>query len=121
MPMSSCDLVEQHLARIAAVDPAVRAVCTLDPTAVRQAEQRDRETAAGRSRGRLHGVPVLVKDNVDTAGLATTAGSLALAAADAPAQDADLVRRLRAAGLVVLGKTNLSEWANFRDEESTSG
>jgi len=121
MPLSSRDLVEQHLDRIAAVDPAVRAVCTLDPTAAEQAEALDRETAAGRSRGPLHGVPVLVKDNVDTAGLATTAGSLALASAEPPAQDAELARRLRAAGLVLLGKTNLSEWANFRDEESTSG
>ena len=121
MPQSSRDLVEQHLDRIASVDPRVRAVCTTDPTAVQQAEALDRETAAGRSRGPLHGVPVLVKDNIDTAGLATTAGSLALEHADAPERDAELVRRLRAAGLVVLGKANLSEWANFRDEESTSG
>ena len=121
MPRTSRDLVEQHLDWIASVDPVIRSVCTTDPTAVQQAEELDRETAAGRSRGPLHGVPVLVKDNIDTAGLATTAGSLALAAADPPARDAALVRRLRAAGVVVLGKANLSEWANFRDEESTSG
>ncbi|CAN5590169.1 amidase [soil metagenome] len=109
--------VEQSLARIADVDALVRAVCTLDPTALEQADARDAEEP----RGPLHGVPVLVKDNVDTAGLATTAGSLALAGAEPPLRDAELVRRLRAAGMVVLGKTNLSEWANFRDGESTSG
>jgi amidase len=118
---SSREQVERSLARIADVDPQVRAVCTLDPTALDQADARDHERASGAPRSPLHGVPVLVKDNVDTAGLATTAGSLALAAADPPAHDADLVRRLRAAGLVVLGKTNLSEWANFRDDDSTWG
>ena len=120
-PQTSRDLVERSLARLAEVDPLVRAVCTADPTALEQADARDAETAAGRARGPLHGVPLLVKDNVDTAGLATTAGSLALAAAEPPHHDAELVRRARAAGMVVLGKTNLSEWANFRDGESTSG
>ena len=120
-PLTSRDLVEQSLARTAEVDPRVNAVCTLDPTALAQADERDAETARGESRGPLHGVPVLIKDNIETAGLATTAGSSALAAADPPATDAELVRRLRAAGLVVLGKANLSEWANFRDEASTSG
>lgn len=119
--LSSRDLVERSLARLAEVDPLVRSVCTVDPTARSQADERDAETAAGKGRGPLHGVPLLVKDNVDTAGLATTAGSLALAGAEAPHHDAELVRRARAAGMVVLGKTNLSEWANFRDPESTSG
>uniref|UniRef100_UPI002B267075 amidase family protein n=1 Tax=Nocardioides sp. TaxID=35761 RepID=UPI002B267075 len=118
---SSRRRVEQSLARVAEIDPLISAVCTLDPTALAQADERDAETARGESRGVLHGVPVLIKDNIDTAGLATTAGSSALAAADPPAGDAELVRRLRAAGLVVLGKANLSEWANFRDEASTSG
>lgn len=118
---SSREQVEGALARISSVDHLVNAVCTLDPTALDQADSLDAQAREGRARGSLHGVPVLVKDNIDTRGLATTAGSLALAAADPPARDATLVRRLRAAGLVVLGKTNLSEWANFRDEASTSG
>ena len=117
----SREQVEACLARIVEVDPRVRAVCTVDPTALAQADRLDTEAAAGASRGPLHGLPVLVKDNIDTAGLTTTAGSMALAAAAAPGRDAELVRRLRTAGMVVLGKTNLSEWANFRDEESTSG
>lgn len=114
---TSRERVEQALARVAETDPLIRSVCTLDPTALAQADARDAESP----RGPLHGHPVLIKDNVDTAGLATTAGSLALAQAEPPAVDAPLVARLRAAGLVVLGKTNLSEWANFRDGESTSG
>ncbi len=118
---TSRELVEQSLARIAEVDPLVSAVCTLDPTARAQADERDAESAGGTDRGPLHGVPLLIKDNVDTAGLSTTAGSLALAGAEPPAADAELVRRARAAGMVVVGKANLSEWANFRDGESTSG
>jgi amidase len=113
--------VDTALARIADIDLLTNAVCTLDPSASDQADARDRELADGQRRSPLHGRPVLVKDNIDTAGLATTAGSLALAAADVPARDAALVRRLRAGGLVVLGKTNLSEWANFRDDDSVSG
>ena len=118
---SSRAQVEACLDRIATRDSEVRSVCTVAPDALAQADALDRELAAGGPRGPLHGVPVLVKDNIDTAGLTTTAGSLALAAANPPAQDADLVRRLRAAGMVVVGKTNLSEWANFRDDESISG
>ncbi len=123
-PRTSRDLVEQSLARVAEIDPLIRSVCTLDPTALARADERDAESAAGTTRGPLHGVPVLIKDNIDTAGLATTAGSLALTEAAGvrpPAHDAELVRRVRAAGMVVLGKANLSEWANFRDGESTSG
>ncbi len=97
------------------------AVCTLHPAALDQAEALDAEAAAGRTRGPLHGQAILVKDNVDTHDLPTTAGSLALADAPPPTRDALLVQRLRAAGMVVLGKTNLSEWANIRDESSTSG
>lgn len=113
------------LERIAAVDRpgspvALRAVLALAPDAVDAATARDRELAAGRRRGPLHGVPVLVKDNVEALGLPGTAGSLALAGR--PAQrDAALVGRLREAGLVVLGATNLSEWANIRSPRSTSG
>lgn len=121
MTHRSREHVELLLDRVATRDPLVNAVCTLHPDALGQAAERDAEEAAGRSRGPLHGVPVLVKDNVDTADLATTAGSLALADVPPPARDATLVARMRAAGMVVLGKTNLSEWANIRDEASTSG
>jgi amidase len=120
-PETSRDHVERLLDRIESVDVHTNAVCTLHPDALDQAEARDAEAADGRRRGPLHGVPVLVKDNVDTHDLPTTAGSLALADAPPPAQDAPLVRRMREAGMVVLGKTNLSEWANIRDEMSTSG
>jgi amidase len=113
--------VERLLDRIDAVDPLVNAVCTPHPDALATARARDAEAADGRARSPLHGRPVLVKDNVDTADLPTTAGSLALADQPPPAADAALVSRLRAAGMVVLGKANLSEWANIRDEASTSG
>ncbi len=118
---SSRDLVEQALDRIEMVDPLVNAVCTLNPNAAAEADALDAEVAAGRSRGPLHGQPVVVKDNIDTAGLQTTAGSLSLVGVPPPSTDAVLVRRLRDAGMVVLAKANLSEWANLRDEESTSG
>jgi len=113
--------VERLLDRIATVDLATNAVCTLHPDAMEHAARLDREAADGRSRGPLHGRAVLVKDNVDTHDLPTTAGSLALADAPPPSQDAALVSRLRDAGMVLLGKTNLSEWANIRDESSASG
>jgi amidase len=118
---TSQEYVEQLLDRIDAVDVHTNAICTLNPAALDDARRLDAEARAGRSRGPLHGRPVLVKDNVDTADLPTTAGSLALAEQPAPARDATLVQRLRAAGMVVLGKTNLSEWANIRDGASTSG
>jgi amidase len=113
--------VERLLSLIDEVDVHISSVCTRNPAALEDARLRDEETAAGRRRGPLHGRPVLVKDNVDTADMPTTAGSLALAGQPAPAKDARLVQRLRAAGMVVLGKTNLSEWANIRDGASTSG
>lgn len=118
------EYVERLLDRIDQVQAGenhVNAVCTRHPDALGQAARLDAETEQGRSRGPLHGVPVLVKDNIDTHDLLTTAGSLALADAPPPAKDAELVRRMRVAGLVVLGKTNLSEWANIRDENSASG
>ena len=118
---TSRQYVEQLLDRIETVDVHTNAICTIHPGALDQAQQRDREAADGRRRGPLHGVPVLVKDNVDTFDLPTTAGSLALAEAPPPSRDALLVQRMRDAGMVVLGKTNLSEWANIRDESSTSG
>lgn len=120
MKTSAVAATEIGLDRIHAVDPLVNAVCTLNPEAVKEAHALDEETASGRSRGPLHGRPVLVKDNIDTADLLTTAGSLALAE-EPPPTDAPLVTRLRNAGMVVVGKTNLSEWANMRDPGSTSG
>jgi amidase len=120
---SSKTLVEACLARIDLIDrkgPAINAVIEINPDALRIAAELDREFKAKGPRGPLHGVPVLVKDNIDTAGMHTTAGSLALLDA-APPKDAVLVTRLRAAGAVLLGKTNLSEWANFRGQHSTSG
>jgi amidase len=120
---SSADLVDAYLARIAAIDdsgPTLNAVIALNPAARADAEALDAERAAGQLRGPLHGIPVLVKDNIDVAGLPTTAGSLALAN-HVPADDAALVASLRKAGAVILGKTNLSEWANFRSTNSISG
>ncbi len=102
--------------RIRRLDPQVRSVIAIDPTAVEQARRVD----SGAVRGPLAGRPVLIKDNIEVAGLPTTAGSLALAN-NVTGRDAPLVARLRAAGAVILGKTNLSEWANIRDNDSISG
>jgi amidase len=117
-------ITEAYLARIEAVDvegPALRSVLERNPDALAIADALDRERKEKGPRGPLHGVPILVKDNVDTADrMATTAGSLALVGAKPPA-DAFVVRRLREAGAVLLGKANLSEWANIRSSTSTSG
>ncbi|BDU68804.1 amidase [Geothrix oryzae] len=122
---TAADLVRKYQARIRALDqagPKLNAVIELNPEALALARALDGERKAGRLRGPLHGIPVLLKDNIDTAdGMKTTAGSLALAEAPAPREDAFLVRKLREAGAVVLGKTNLSEWANFRSTRSSSG
>jgi len=121
---TSVRLVELYRDRIDAVDRrpnGVRSVAELDPEAEAVAAERDAERNAGAGRGPLHGIPIVVKDNIDTAGrMATSAGSLALAASIAR-RDAFLVARLRAAGAVLLGKTSLSEWANFRSTRSSSG
>jgi len=120
---SAEDIARAYLRRIAAMDrrgPTLRAVIAVNPRALEQARALDAERRAGRVRGPLHGVPVLVKDNVETADQPTTAGSLALAANDTK-RDAPVVARLRAAGAVILGKTNLSEWANIRSTRSMSG
>ena len=117
-------LTEAYLARIAALDrhgPALHAMLDLNPDALRIADELDAERRAGHVRGPLHGIPVVIKDNIDTADrMTTTAGSLALEGSIAP-QDAAIVKRLREAGAVILGKTNLSEWANFRGDQSSSG
>jgi len=121
--LTSRDLTQAYLDRIAAIDdagPAVHAVIELNPRALADAEALDAERKAGTIRGPLHGLPVLIKDNIDVAGLVNSAGSLAMAE-HRPKQDAFLVTRLRGAGAVILGKTNLSEWANFRSNNSSSG
>jgi amidase len=120
---SSRDLTQGYLDRIASLDdagPTLNAVIEVNPRALEDAAALDRERAAGHVRGPLHGIPVLLKDNIDAVGLVNSAGSFALAD-HLPATDAFLVARLRDAGAVILGKTNLSEWANFRSTRSTSG
>jgi amidase len=117
---SAREAAENALALIEEVDRLTNAVCTVNPAALDQADQADRELADGRVRSPLHGQCILVKDNIDTADLLTTAGSLALAERP-PSADAAVVSRMRSAGLVVVGKTNLSEWANLRDRHSSSG
>lgn len=117
-------ITERYLSRIDALDrrgPSLHAVIELNPDALAIADALDAERRRSGSRGPLHGVPVLIKDNVDTADrMSTTAGSLALVGSIA-GRDAFIVERLRAAGAVIVGKTNLSEWANFRSSRSTSG
>ena len=122
--VTACDLVERCLERIDAVDrgePGLRSVLEVNPDAAAIAGALDRERAAGTPSGPLHGIPILLKGNIDTVDrMATTAGSVALAGSIAK-RDAFLVGRLRRAGAVILGKTNLSEWANFRGRHSVSG
>jgi amidase len=121
--VSSRELTQAYLDRIAAIDkagPKLNAVIELNPDALKDADALDAERKAGKVRGPLHGIPVLLKDNIDVVGMVNSAGSLALAD-NRPKQDAFLVQRLRAAGAVILGKTNLSEWANFRSTHSISG
>jgi amidase len=121
---SSQQLTRWYLARINNLDrhgPHWASVLEVQPGVVHAAQQLDQERRAGHARGVLHGMPILLKDNIDTiGGLHTTAGSLALMQS-MPSQDAFIVRRLREAGAVILGKTNLSEWANFRSSHSVSG
>ena len=122
--MTARSITETYLRRIAAIDqagPQLNAVIEINPDALDIAEALDVERRARGPRGPLHGIPVLIKDNIDTADrMLTTAGSLALIGHRA-AQDATVARKLRAAGAVILGKTNLSEWANFRSTHSVSG
>ena len=117
-------LTEAYLARMDAVDaagPRLASVIERNPDALGMADALDRERKKRGPRGSLHGIPILIKDNIATADrMETTAGSLALVGSKPP-RDAEIVRRLREAGAVILGKTNLSEWANFRSSHSTSG
>src|SRR5512143_1943275 len=121
---TSVSLTRQYTDRIGAMDQrgaAINAVIELNPDAQAIASQLDAERKSGKVRGPLHGIPLLIKDNIDTADrMHTTAGSLALADSIA-ARDSTVAANLRAAGAVILGKTNLSEWANFRSTHSTSG
>ncbi len=121
---SAVSLAKKYLARIEAIDrrgPALHAVIELNPDALALAAALDSERKARGPRGPLHGIPVLIKDNIDTHDrMTTTAGSLALAGS-IPPRDSFVAEKLRAAGAVLLGKTNLSEWANFRGSLSTSG
>ena len=122
--LTATTLVQRYLARIEALDragPRLNAVLEVNPEALEIAAALDRERREGRVRGPLHGIPLLLKDNIDTADrMMTTAGSLALMGA-APLQDATAAARLREAGAILLGKTTLSEWANFRSKFSSSG
>ena len=117
-------LVEKYQARIAEIDkqgPAINSIIEFNPDALAIADALDQERQTKGARGPLHGVPVLIKDNIDTAdNMMTTAGSLALVGSKPP-KDSFVAKKLRAAGAVILGKTNLSEWANIRSSHSTSG
>jgi amidase len=121
---TAVSLTNMYLKRIKEIDkkgPKINAVIELNPDAVDIASALDKERKVGKIRGPLHGIPVLIKDNINTGDkMMTTAGSLALVG-NIAAKDAFIVQQLRAAGAVLLGKTNLSEWANFRSSRSTSG
>src|SRR6202163_4903043 len=122
--MTAHSITQQYLDRIHALDrtgPTLKSVIEINPDALSIAGALDRERKAGRVRGPLHGIPVLVKDNIGTSDrMTTTAGSLALEGS-IPSQDSFVAKKLREAGAVLLGKTNLSEWANIRSTHSTSG
>jgi amidase len=122
--MTSRSITEKYLARIDQIDkqgPAINAIIELNPDALSIADAMDKERKEKGPRGPLHGIPMLIKDNIDTADkMMTTAGSLALLGSRAP-KDATVAQKLRDAGVVILGKTNLSEWANIRSNHSTSG
>ena len=121
--LTSQALTQAYLDRIAKIDdsgPTLNAVIELNPSAVSDAAALDAERKSGTVRGPLHGIPVLIKDNVDVAGMVNSAGSLAMAG-HRPKQDAFVAKRLRNAGAVIIGKANLSEWANFRSTRSSSG
>ena len=116
------EITGKYLERIAAIDPKLNSVLEINPDALQIADGLDKERKSGKRRGALHGIPILIKDNIDTADkMKTTAGSLALLDAPTPKNDAFIVSQLRKAGAVIIGKTNLSEWANFRSVKSSSG
>ncbi|MEE4284996.1 MAG: amidase [Mariniphaga sp.] len=119
--LTSEAICQKYLSRIEQVDPVLKSVIELNPDALEIARNLDEERKNGKVRGPLHGIPVMIKDNIDTGDkMQTTAGSLALEGHTAQ-EDAFIVKKLREAGAVLLGKTNLSEWANFRSNNSSSG
>jgi amidase len=122
---TSRTITEKYLSRIEAIDksgPALNSVIEVNPEALAIADSLDRERKEKGARGPLHGIPLLIKDNIDTADkMMTTAGSLALVGAPKPPRDSFVAAQLRKAGAVILGKTNLSEWANIRSSHSSSG
>jgi amidase len=122
--MTSRSITEMYLSRISTIDktgPSINSVIELNPDAIAIAEAMDTERKSGKVRGPLHGIPVLIKDNIDTADkMMNTAGSIAMEG-NLPIEDAFIIKRLRLEGAVLLGKTNPSEWANFRSSKSTSG
>jgi len=122
--LSARQLTEAYLRRIQDIDkngPSLNSVIEVNPDALAIADALDKERKTKGPWGPMHGIPVLIKDNIDTADrMQTTAGSQALVGSK-PAQDSGVARKLRAAGAVILGKTNLSEWANIRSSHSTSG
>ncbi len=116
--LSARELVQGYLERIQQLNPTLHAVIETNPNAVAIAASLDNERRAGHLRGPLHGIPLLVKDNIATRdNMQTTAGSLALYGSNVPA-DAPLIQKLRAAGAIILGKSNLGEWANFRGSDN---
>src|SRR5262249_44253435 len=121
---SARSLVQTYLTRIEEIDksgPTINSVIEVNPDALSIAEELDKERKEKGPRGPIHGIPVLIKDNIDTADkMLTTAGSLALVGSK-PAHDSAVAQKLRDSGAVILGKTNLSEWANIRSSHSTSG
>jgi len=120
--VTSVDIVQGYLRNIETLDKTINAIIEVNPEAEEIADALDRERKAGKIRGPLHGIPIVLKDNIDTADkMKTTAGSLALLNSPAPERDASIVEQLRNAGAVILAKTNLSEWANFRSTSSISG
>ncbi|MEP7038604.1 MAG: amidase family protein, partial [Acidobacteriota bacterium] len=112
---SAVEITRKYLERIREIDPKLNSVLETNPDALKIAEEMDKERKNGKIRSQMHGIPVLIKDNIDTADkMKTTAGSLALIDAPTPKNDAFIVSQMRKAGAIIIGKTNLSEWANFR-------
>lgn len=113
-------LTEYYLEHINLTQGSISAVIAINPKALSEASRLDSERADGSELGPLHGIPILIKDNIETEDMATTAGSLFLKG-NQTGRDAPLVARLKEAGAIILGKANLSEWANFRSTHSSSG
>ena len=118
--LTSTELTQFFIQQVETLNPQLNAVIAMNPNALAIAKQLDEELSKGKTRGPLHGIPLLIKDNIETKEMATTAGSLALKD-NFTHRDAPIIAKLRNAGAIILGKTNLSEWANMRSERSSSG